>query len=890
MHAYTAFTLIAPPAPMNWFARRRADLSAEMEAHLAMAIRDRVARGESLAGATAAARREFGNREAVRAATRDMWRWLSLERLGHDLRYGLRVLRRAPVVYAIAVGVLAIGIGMNAAIYSIFRAFAVQMLPVSHPESLFRLRGGEASPGGAVNLAARMSGPDYRDIRARITTVKELAAFMPLRFQLEANGVPRTATADFVSGNYFTTLGIRPLLGRLLRDDDDRPGAPAPAAVISEAMWRSEFAARRDIVGQSLRVAGMPVAIVGVLPAPFVGLSADQPAGVWLPMGMYNAAAGEAGLLEARDYPAAMVFGRRPAGETNAAIASEVGRIARDLSRDYPDYHQRFRLEPSDGSRLLDEHDAGQSLQVLAIVWGVLLAIHLIACSNVASVLVARAVARRPEIATRLALGASRAAIVRQLMAESFLLAGAALLLGVAFAVVALRVIAARPLFAAFELRVDLPVLAAAAGVGMVTAFLFGLMPALESARTNLMNAMKGAASDGRASRRNRTSLFVTVQLVLSVTLLAMTGLALRVVRTATNVNPGFDVEHLMFANVSLRDSGSANNSRRYAAVYEALRAGIAAVPGVRAVTEAQDIPLSTHQMTQIMVVPGYAYGPRETNRLGFDNVAPGYFAAMGIRMVRGQDFDARRYGDSAYGLQNMVVNEAFARHYWPGRDPIGQQLLFKGRYPATVIGVVSDTRDRSLLTPGEPRYFIATAASDFALVVRTSGRAEAVAPMVRERIASLGLGINRPSVILGEDMRGQSLRAARIVSGGLTVLTGLALGLAALGLYGLVAFTMARSAREIGVRLALGARPRDIYSLASAITLRPALIGLLGGSVIAVGLARVAASLVAGAGALDLSILLGTVGALGAVVALSAFIPARRALRIEPIVALREN
>jgi ABC-type antimicrobial peptide transport system permease subunit len=287
--------------------------------------------------------------------------------------------------------------------------------------------------------------------------------------------------------------------------------------------------------------------------------------------------------------------------------------------------------------------------------------------------------------------------------------------------------------------------------------------------------------------------------------------------------------------------------------------------------------------------VPGYTYGPHETNRLGFDNVAPGYFAAMGIQLLHGEDFDDRRYGDGEYDLKNVVVNESFAKHYWPGRDAVGQQVLFKGRYPATVIGVVSDTRDKSLFTPGEPRYFITLPSSTFTLVVRTSARTEAVAPMIRERIAALGLGINRPSVVLGQDMRGQSLRVARIISGGLTLLTALALGLASLGLYGLVAFTMERRTREIGLRLALGASASDIYALASTITLRPAAIGLILGSALAVALARAATALVTGVGGFHAPILLGTVVVLVAVVAFSALLPTRRALRIEPSVALRE-
>lgn len=875
---------------MRWWRRRSdADFAAEIRSHLELEADALAQRGHSDADTGSLARRAFGNVTSAQERYFEAHPMLWLEQFSQDFRHTLRMLRRAPLVYGVAIAVLAIGIGMNAAVYSVFRALAVQTLPVPQPESLFRVRGGEASPGGAIALSARLSGPDYRDIRERLTMVKDLASFVPFRAAVELNGAPKTMTVDFVSDSYFAALRIRPLFGRLLRDDDDLPGTPASNAVISEGVWRNAFGARRDIVGQPIRLAGSSLTIVGVVPSPFVGLYADQPADVWMPSGLYDLVAVQPGLLKERDFPVAMLFGRRPPAIGMAAVASELTRIARDLSQGYPAYHQRFHLEASDGSRLLDESDGGQSLQTLTIVWCVLLAIHLIACSNVASVLVARAIARRPEIATRLALGASRSKIIRQLLAESFLLATIAVLLGIGVTFAALRIAATTSLFAAFDLRVDVPVLAAAAGVGIVTAFLFGLMPALESARTNLMNAMKGGASDEHGRGKNRTATFVTVQLVLSVVLLSMTGLALRVLRTATNTNPGFDVEHLIFANVSVPDSTRTYDPLHSAVMYEALRSGVMTVPGVSAVTEAQDMPLTRHQMVNQIIVPGFAYGPHESNQLGFDNVAPGYFAAMGMRIVHGQDFDAGRYGHSREDGIKIIVNEAFAKRYWPGRDAIGQPLLFQGRTPATVIGVVTDTRDKSLLTPGEPRYFIALPQSMFTLVVRTSARAEVVAPMVRERIANLGLGINRPSMILGQDIRGQSLRAARIVSVGLIVLTSLALGLASLGLYGLVAFAMERRTREIGLRLALGARPSDIYSLASAITIRPAAIGLGVGVAVAVGLARLASSLVAGAGGLDERILLGALVVLVAVVALSALLPARRALRVEPSIALRD-
>ena len=356
------------------------------------------------------------------------------------------------------------------------------------------------------------------------------------------------------------------------------------------------------------------------------------------------------------------------------------------------------------------------------------------------------------------------------------------------------------------------------------------------------------------------------------------------------NNNPGFDVEHLIFADISLPDNSTTNDPGRYGSVYQALRSGVETVL-MRCRGEHRIFRWSKHRAgeTRWWCPAVHTVRRRAT---GWDSTMwlPGISVRWESQILHGQDFDGRHYGDGLYGLNNIVVNESFAKHFWPGRDAIGQQVLLKGRYPATVIGVVGDTRDKSLLVPGELRYFIAQPSSTFTLVIRTADRPDLVAPIVRERIASLGLGINRPSVILGADIRGQSLRAARIVSASLTALTSLALGLAALGLYGLVAFAMERRTREIGLRLALGARSSDIYSLASSITLRPAMFGLAFGSLLAVGLARIAISMVEGVGGLDVPILIGTVIVLGAVVAVSAFLPARRAMRVEPSVALRDS
>jgi putative ABC transport system permease protein len=871
-----------------------AELSEELRSHLDREIDRNRASGMSVADATAAAHRAFGNVELVRESARESWTWRALDDLMRDLRFAFRYLRRAPVLHAVVIAVLALGIGANAAVYTVFRGFAVRTIAVPQPEQLFRVVGGEASPGGKVTFAQRMSVPDYLDIRERLSSAKEVAAFVTLRAQMQIDASKRTVDAAFVSGNYFSTLRVRPLLGRLLLADEEGPAGAHPVAVISEVIWRSEFGKRPDILGRSIVLGATTLTIVGVVPQSFVGTAPEPLDRVWVPFAMYDAISGESGLLRARDFSTASVFRRDATGGSRARIQSQLTTLASSLNQEAPTTHQRFHLEVRDGSRLVSAEDAAQPLRTLGLVWALLLIVHLIACSNVGSLLLSRAIARRPEMATRLALGASRWQIVRQLLVESVALSGIAVVLGIGIALLALRVVATIPFLSAFDFHVDAPVLAVAAGVGAATALLFGLTPALEAARTDILGSLTGSTTARSRKRGQSPAAFVGAQLALSVALLATTALAVRVTSRAANSDPGYDVEHLLFVYIELSDSaGTGFDPGRYAVAYDVLRSGIAALPGVRSVSAAQDIPLTPTQMRNVLTVPGYSYGPDETHYIGLDNVAPGFFSTMGIPVLRGHDFDGAGYGAGWHddGLRSIVVNDAFARHFWPGKDPIGRQVLLGGRYAAEIVGVVRDVRDQSLLNAALPRYYISLAESMFTLIVRTDVPTEPVASMVRRRIGTLGISLARPPQIrLGESIMAQSLQVVRTTSRALALMSVLALGLASLGLYGLVSFTMQRQTREIGVRLALGARSRDIYELASGVTLRPALAGIVIGMAAAFAIVRFANSVVAGIGDVDVGILLVTTAVLVLVIAGSVLIPARRALRIDPMRALRQE
>lgn len=871
-----------------------AEFAEELRSHLDREIDRNRAAGMNTADATAAAYRGFGNVELVKESARESWTWRALDDLSRDLRFAFRYLRRAPVLHTVVIAVLALGIGANAAVYTVFRGFAVRMIAVPQPEQLFRVVGGEASPAGKVTFAQRMSVPDYTDIRARLSSATDVAAFVTLGTQLRVDEAKRPVSAAFVSGNYFAALRVHPLLGRLLLPDEEGPAGAHPTAVISEVIWRSEFGKRPDIVGQPIVLGSTTLTIVGVLPASFVGTAPDPLVRVWVPFAMYDAVSGQAGLLQARDYPVATVFGRVQSGGSRAPVQAQLSAIATSLNQEDPSYHQRFRLEVRDGSHLVSSEDAAQPLRTLGLVWALLLIVHLIACSNVGSMLLSRAIARRPEMATRLALGASRWQVVRQLLVESVALSAIAVVLGVGIALIALRVVATVPFLSAFDFHVDAPVLVVAAAVGAATALLFGLTPALEAARTNILGSLTGSTTAGSRTRGQSPAAFVGVQLALSVALLATTALAVRVTSRAATSDPGYDLEHLIFVNVELADSaGTGFDPTRYAAAYEVLRSGIVALPGVRAVSAAQDVPLTPAQMRKVLTVPGYNYGPDETHYIGFDNVAPGFFSTMGVRVLRGRDFDDAGYAsgwhDSA--LRSIVINDAFARHFWPGADPIGRQVLLDGRYPAEVLGVVRDVRDQSLLNAAQPRYFISLAEGMFTLIVRTRVPAAPLGSIVRQRVGTLGVGLAKPpNVMLGESIMSQSLQVVRTTSQALELMSLLALGLASLGLYGLVSFAMQRQVREIGVRLALGARPRDIYGLASAVTVRPALAGIAIGTAAAFAIVRFANSVMAGIGDVDIEILLVTTAVLALVVAASVLIPARRALRIDPMRALRHE
>jgi predicted permease len=786
----------------------------------------------------------------------------------------------------VVVGVLSLGIGANAGVYSVMRGFATRRLPVSIPEELFRLGGGEASSARHVNESARVSLPDVLDVQRLASSALSIAAFVPLRTQLGEDDQARDIDVALVTGAYFSTLRLQPLRGRLLRQDEGALDQLAAVAVVSEALWRSYFGAAEDIIGRTVKIKGSPLTIVGVVPSPFVGTISNPTAAMWIPIGMYGRIGGEKDLLAARDVPLAMVFGRKQGSKPIPALQFDFDRIAQVLNRDFPAYHRQFRLVVSGGGRPMTADEETERLTTLEIVWFLVIVIHLIACSNVASILLARGIARRPEMATRMALGASRSQIVGQLFGECIVISVVAVGLGIAIAALAVDVAAKLPGMAAFDFRLDLAVVGLATTAGLVTSLLFGLAPALESARVDVVSAMKGAVKAG--SGASTGSGFVSVQIALSVALLAFSGAALGTARRAAETNPGFDVEHLAFMRISLPDDAKFDPVA-YGAAYERLRASLESVAGVTSVAASQDIPLSPTQMRAVLVVPGYAYELHEDQRMGFDNVSPGYFRTMGIPVIRGQDFDRQGYNaDWRTATSSVVVNETFAKHYWHGADPIGREVLLKGRYPARVVGVVGDTRDYSLVNKGEARYYMSIAQSQFTLIVRVARLTPGTATELRDRVLRSGLGVQHVRLQLGSDLREESLRIVRTTSLAFQSLAILALTLASLGLYGLVSFSVEQKTAEFGLRIAIGARSRDIYAVVTRMTVRPTVIGLIGGVLLAMGVSATGTIQTIGIEGIGAVALIEASAILMLAAALAAIVPTGRALRIDPVRSLR--
>ncbi|MFL6255009.1 MAG: ABC transporter permease [Pyrinomonadaceae bacterium] len=812
-----------------------------------------------------------------------------------DVRYGLRMLARSPGFTLVAVVSLALGIGVNTAVFSLFNAVLIRQLPVV------------AGQERLVWLRAPSSYPDYLDYREQAQSFEGMAAATgSSEFSLTRGGEPEIVRGEFVTANYFDVLGVGAHAGRGFIESEGRE--PARVVVISHQLWRTRFDADASIVGRQVTLNGLGFTVVGVAPEGFFGTEVGLNRELWVPLSthallnppevgrMLDEGGGE-DVLQRRHSHWLAVFARLKANVTREQAGAELSAIARRLAeanegRVNEEALRRVQLLPLSGG--MDPGDREQALPVAGIVMAVLGLVLLIACANIAGLLVARAAVRRRETAIRQALGAGRARLVRQWLTESVLLSclgGAAGLLLALWANDVMISYAAGTPVASIDLRLDYRVLIFTLLVSIGAGIAFGLAPALQASRLDLVTALKTEDALARAgSRRSRLrAAFVTAQVTLSVVLLVCAGLFIRSLLSAHTIDPGFRVERALTVPVDLGLLRYKSEEGR--TFYRELLARVAAQPGVESASLVRFAQLGTSFAQGQVVAEGRSAEGVEGTSTGFNIVGPGYFKTLGTQLVRGRDFnEADREG--APGV--AVVNETLAALLWPDEDPLGKRVSFegaKGPY-LEVVGVARDGKYRSLGDRSRPYIYRPVMQSyepRMTLVVRTSGAdPRALAGAVREQLRALDPNLPVADVRTLEEQFDLSLLPARIAAWTLGGFGLLALALAAIGIYGVVSYTVAQRTREIGVRMALGAGRADVLRLVIGEGLSVVGGGLALGLLLSFAVTRVLGGFLYGVTASDPLTFVGVPALLGAIALAAGYLPARRAARVDPMVALR--
>jgi predicted permease len=807
--------------------------------------------------------------------------------LARDLRYGLRTLTRAPGFTAMSVAVLALGIGVNATVFSLANAVFLRPLPASKPGEIVRV------------YANRYSNVGYRryvELRDRNSTLRGLAAFQGQAFGLRVDGEVEHAFGEVVSGNYFTVLGVTPANGRLITPDDDRPGAP-PAVVLAHAFWVRRFGASPDVVGRTISLNGQPFTIIGVAPRGFTGVLAPLAGDLWVPLAtdsLLRPALDDARRLETMSFHLA---GRLRPGIDRASAQAELDTIGRQWRAEAGEPDTSQNAVTVYGSTMLHP-EASQPVTIFTAALMTLGAlVLLIVCVNVANLVLARAAGRDMEFALRQSLGAARGRLMRQLLTENLILscAGAVGAVAIAFwttkLLMSVRIPAPVPL--AIDLSLDARVLAFTTIVGVLTTLAFGVLPALTVSRVNLVDALKGIGSGGPRHSRLRSA-FLVSQVSMSVLLLIVAGLFIRSFHTAQSMDRGVVTENVLTASVDLETRGyTAARGRDFTRL---IRERLLGSPGVVSANIVDIVPLTLSNSTTSMLRDGDtppAPGQQFPTPMIYTNaVGPGHFETLRISLLSGRDFTDR---DVANSPPVAVVNETLARRFWPGKDAVGERLHQVGEanpVPVEVIGVV---RDSKYVTVGEqPRPFLYRPLTQqytarLSFIVRTAGGPEVAAQTLRRELAALDNGLALFNVATLADATSISLLPARIAGNLLAALGLLALVLAALGIYGVLSYLVRARTREIGVRVAVGAPSRTVAGM----VVRQAMVWTITGAAIGLSLAlvitRFLGSFLYGISSTDPLTFGGASLVLVCVAGIASYVPARRASRVDPLVALRD-
>jgi len=794
-----------------------------------------------------------------------------------DIRYGVRGLLKRPGFTVIALVALALGIGANTAIFSLVNAVILRPLPFPDPDRLVWVNGSLRN----ISNTASVSPPDFLDYRSQNKTFEQFAAsgFAALPVNFTGSGEPERLMASAVTGNYFDLFGVAPAIGRGFTLENEKPGADQ-VTVLSHAFWQKRFAGDTDIVGKTITLDSKSYQILGVMPA---GVSFPQSAELWIPLNFDGKPE-----MKWRKARFLRPYGRLKPGVTLTQAQADTDMIAAHLEEQFPDSNKGYSLSLVS----LREQLVGGTRTTLFVLFGAVGFVLLIACANVANLLLVRAAAREKEIALRTALGASRMRIIRQMLTESLLLSilggGLGALLAV-WGVQLLVTLSANSLPPTVNVTIDTTVLTFTFVISVLTGLLFGLAPALRTAKVGLIDSLKDGARGTEGTLRNRTrSLLVVFESAIAVVLLIGAGLLVRSLIALQSVDPGFDANNVLTVRIDITNK-KYEGPGRLANFFEQLESRVSSLPGVQSVGLTTALPMSG-QLTDIpYTVEGRPpVSPDQALDADFRLVNTSYFSSLRIPLLRGRNFTEQEVRE---GKAVVIVSKQLVDTVFPNEDPMGKRLVSGMSGVAfEIIGVVGDIRHTSLGVQPFPTMYLPT--RDFAdrrnLVIRTQNDPLSIVGAVRQEVHALDPDQPISEVKRMTDWVDASVAVPRYNTTLLAAFAALAMILAATGIYGVMSYTVAQRTHEIGVRMAMGARRLDVLKLVVRQGMLLTLVGVVLGLAGAFGLTRVMASLLFGVTAKDPLTFVAVSGLLIAVAFIACFVPALRATKVDPLVALR--
>jgi putative ABC transport system permease protein len=795
-----------------------------------------------------------------------------------DLRYGLRMSWKSPGFTVIAIFALALGIGANSAIFSVVNAVLLRPLPYHEPERIVWVEG--------VNLlrgitSSSISPPDFADWTNENQVFEQMTAFRTGGAALTGGDEPERIAAAYVYASFFPVLGVKPALGRAFLPDENQAGRDA-VVILSHGIWQRRFGADPNMIGKTLTMSGGPVTVVGIMPS---GLRFPEETEVWRPLVIRPED-------DRRDNRFLLAMGRLKAGVTLEQAQSQIDTINNRLAQNYADTNMGWGVKLAGLQAAL----VGDTRPALLALLGAVALVLLIACANVANMLLARAAARQKEIAIRTALGASRLRVIRQLLTESIMLSLMGGVLGLLLGVWLtdlLVAISPRDTPRLDEISLDGRVLGFTLAIACLTGLIFGLAPALQASRNDLNESLKeGGRSNTEGHGRNRVrSLLIVAEVALSLMLLVGAGLLIKSFMRLRDVNPGFNPANVLTTRISLTPAKYPEKAQK-ANFYEQLLERVRSLPDVESAAAVLTLPLggSNINLGRAFIPEGRPLAPEESSNANFQMITPDYFRVMGVPVNAGRAFTTQ---DTQQTTPVVIINEALARKIFPGEDPVGRRLTVwrDEKFMREIVGVVGNVKPDALDEDDALQLYVPHAqdpSGGMALVIRTKGEPAALTASVRREVLAMDKDQPVYDVKTMESVVAAAVAPRRAPMLLFSVFAGLALLLAAVGIYGVISYSVTQRTHEIGIRMALGAQTGDVLKLVVGRGMALTLIGVAIGLVAAFALTRVMSSLLFNVSATD-PLTFGVVSVLLAAVAfVASYIPARRATKIDPMVALR--